>query len=98
VFLVEDHLSDDGWVVAHDLTRRNTACSIAVCSYALQCRLYVGCRGPGSEVGGADDKRACCAANGEAMPRQQLILYRGKDVGLMCIIDGGSYSVCACYL
>ena len=45
-----------------------------------------------------DDKRARCASNGEALPRQRSAPCCGQDVGLISIIDGGRYSVCARYL
>jgi hypothetical protein len=64
----------------------------------LQCRLDVSCSGSGSEVAGVDDKRARCASNSEAMSRQRPILCGGQDVGLVCVVDSGRYSICARYL
>jgi hypothetical protein len=98
MFFVEDHLGNDGWIIAHDLARPHATYSVAVGGYALQCRLYVGCSGPRSEVAGVDYKGARSAANSEAMSWQRPILCGGQDVGLLCIVDGGRYSVCARYL
>jgi hypothetical protein len=45
-----------------------------------------------------DDKRARCASNGESLPRQRSVPCCRQDVGLISVIDGGRYSVCARYL